>query len=235
MHVQLRKVPVEYAAQKRRATKHILLNEDVELGQSKPPIRSIVRSSVRLNHEEQSILAGKLVAKGEATVQFLYTWQQEDGSNGLEQMQFTVPYSQIVDMEHISAGEHTFHAGLQALVDPGAGGDPVHGHAHAARQLIFRDQSHRKEQSITGIVLLCAGNGLSVFVHLCQGDPRQPFLSPDLHHRVAQLQWDPVIVQALDDVPLKAAGIRHQLCHHLHLCALQGHTPGHDESDIAGS
>ena len=34
MHVQLRKVPVEYAAQKRRATKHILLNEDVELGQS---------------------------------------------------------------------------------------------------------------------------------------------------------------------------------------------------------
>ena len=101
MHVQLRKVPVEYAAQKRRATKHILLNEDVELGQSKPPIRSIVRSSVRLNHEEQSILAGKLVAKGEATVQFLYTWQQEDGSNGLEQMQFTVPYSQIVDMEQI--------------------------------------------------------------------------------------------------------------------------------------
>ena len=101
MHVQLRKVPVEYAAQKRRATKHILLNEDVELGQSKPPIHSIVRSSVRLNHEEQSILAGKLVAKGEATVQFLYTWQQEDGSNGLEQMQFTVPYSQIVDMEQI--------------------------------------------------------------------------------------------------------------------------------------
>ena len=101
MHVQLRKVPVEYAAQKRRATKHILLSEDVELGQSKPPIRSIVRSSVRLNHEEQSILAGKLVAKGEATVQFLYTWQQEDGSNGLEQMQFTVPYSQIVDMEQI--------------------------------------------------------------------------------------------------------------------------------------
>ena len=48
MHVQLRKVPVEYAAQKRRAVKHILLNEDVELGASKPPIRSIVRSSVRL-------------------------------------------------------------------------------------------------------------------------------------------------------------------------------------------
>ncbi len=101
MHVQLRRKPVEYAAQKRRAVKHILLNEDVELGASKPPIRSIVRSNVRLGHEEQSILAGKLVAKGEAEVQFLYTWQQEDGSSGMEQMQFTVPYSQIVDMAQI--------------------------------------------------------------------------------------------------------------------------------------
>ena len=113
MHVQLRKVPVEYAAQKRRAVKHILLNEDVELGASKPPIRSIVRSSVRLGHEEHSILAGKLVAKGEASVQFLYTWQQEDGTNGMEQMQFTVPYSQIVDMAQI---DDTYRGSVDAQV-----------------------------------------------------------------------------------------------------------------------
>ncbi|WP_298482496.1 DUF3794 domain-containing protein [uncultured Ruminococcus sp.] len=101
MHVQLRKIPVEYAAQKRCAMKNMILSEDIELGTSKPPIRNIVRSEVRLDHQEQSILAGKLIVKGEAEVHFLYTWQREDGSNGLDQMQFTIPYSQIVDMEQI--------------------------------------------------------------------------------------------------------------------------------------
>lgn len=101
MHVQLRKVPVEYAAQKRCATKSMILNEDIELGTTKPPIRNIIRSDVRIDHQEQSILAGKLIAKGEAEVHLLYTWQKEDGSNGLDQMQFTIPYSQIVDMEQI--------------------------------------------------------------------------------------------------------------------------------------
>ena len=101
MHVQLRKIPVEYAAQKRSAVKNITLSEEVELGAAKPPIRSIVRNNVRLVHQETSILAGKLIVKGDAEVQLLYTWQKDDGSGGMESMQFTLPYSQIVDMEQI--------------------------------------------------------------------------------------------------------------------------------------
>lgn len=101
MHVQLRKIPVEYAAQKRCAVKHVILNEEIELGASKPAIRHIIRSEVRLDHQEQSILAGKLIAKGEAEVHVLYTWQSDESSNGIEQMQFTIPYSQIVDMDQI--------------------------------------------------------------------------------------------------------------------------------------
>ena len=101
MHVQLRKIPVEYAAQKRHAAKNVILNEEIELGQSKPSVKTILRSDVRLEHQEHSILAGKLIVKGEAQVHLLYTWEKSPEENGIEQMQFTLPYSQIIDMEQI--------------------------------------------------------------------------------------------------------------------------------------
>lgn len=113
MHVQLRKIPVEYAAQKRSAVKNITLSEEVELGAAKPPIRSIVRNNVRLVHQETSILAGKLIVKGDAEVQLLYTWQKDDGSGGMESMQFTLPYSQIVDMEQI---DESYRSSAEAQV-----------------------------------------------------------------------------------------------------------------------
>lgn len=101
MHVQLRKVPVEYAAEKRSAVRTVSLSEEVELGSAKPPVRSIIRSDVRIDRQEQSILAGKLIAKGEVCVHVLYTWLKDDGTSGIEPMNFTVPYSQIVDMDRI--------------------------------------------------------------------------------------------------------------------------------------
>lgn len=113
MHVQMRKVPVTYAAQKKHATKNIILNEDVELVHTKPPIRAIVRNEVHLLHQEHTILAGKLVTKGEAEVYVLYTWQKDDGTNGMDQMQFTIPYSQIVDMEQI---DDTYQARADAQI-----------------------------------------------------------------------------------------------------------------------
>ncbi len=101
MHIQLRKVPVEYAAEKRNAVRTVSLSEEVELSSAKPPVRSIIRNDVRIDRQEQSILAGKLIVKGEACVHVLYTWQKEDGSCGIEPMNFTIPYSQIVDMDRI--------------------------------------------------------------------------------------------------------------------------------------
>lgn len=97
----------------RSAVKNITLSEEVELGAAKPPIRSIVRNNVRLVHQETSILAGKLIVKGDAEVQLLYTWQKDDGSGGMESMQFTLPYSQIVDMEQI---DESYRSSAEAQV-----------------------------------------------------------------------------------------------------------------------
>ncbi len=125
MHVQLRKIPIEYAAQKRSATKYVVLSEEIELNDAKPALRSIIRSDVKLAHQEQSILAGKLVAKGEAQIQLLYTWQAENDTCGAEPMQFTLPYSQIVDMEQI---DDSFQGNVEVTVircelKPNAGKD----------------------------------------------------------------------------------------------------------------
>lgn len=99
MQVQTRKVPVTYVAERTHAIRNCLLQEEVALGSSKPPIRAILRQEVQLSHQEHSILAGKLVVKGEAAVRLLYTAQQETPVGGVETMQFTIPYSQIIDLE----------------------------------------------------------------------------------------------------------------------------------------
>ncbi len=101
MHVQQKKIPVEYVSQRRTAVKHLVLNEEMELGTSKPPIQTVIRHEIRLGSSECSILAGKLIAKGEATVRVLYAWELESGEYGIETCLFTIPYSQIVDIDQI--------------------------------------------------------------------------------------------------------------------------------------
>ena len=52
---------------------------------------------------------------------------------------------------------------------------------------------------------------------------------------MAQLQRDAEILQTLDDVSLKAAGIGHQFCNDLHLCTFKRHAAGHDQADVSGA
>ena len=112
LHTQLRKCTVSYAAQKRHVTKNIVLNEEMELGSAKPDILQIVRCDARVQPGEQSILAGKLIVKGEVAVRVLYTCES-DGAPGMEAIQFPIPYSQIVDMEQI---DDSFHGMAQIQV-----------------------------------------------------------------------------------------------------------------------
>ena len=74
-----------------------------------------------------------------------------------------------------------------------------------------------------------------MLVNLGQRNPFHPLLTPDLYHRVAQLQRDAEVVQALDNVSFQAAGVRHQLRNHLDLGSFQRHTPCHNQADIAGA
>ena len=79
------------------------------------------------------------------------------------------------------------------------------------------------------------GMGFDLSSHLGDGHPGDPLLALDVDDGVAQLQGDAVVIQALDDVPLQAAGIGHQLRHALDLGALQGHAAGHNQADVAAA
>lgn len=94
MNMQTRKIPVEYMAKKIIKEKNITVSDEIELGESKPSVISIVNADVKLSESESKVIANKLVVKGEAAVKLLYTCE-----GGIESMSFTLPYSQIIDME----------------------------------------------------------------------------------------------------------------------------------------
>ncbi len=94
MNAQMKKIPVEYAAKKIRENKVISVSEDVEMNMSNKPVLSIIRTGTVMSVPDKKIIAGKLVVKGEVKADILYTCE-----NGMEKMQFAVPYSQIIDME----------------------------------------------------------------------------------------------------------------------------------------
>ncbi len=100
MNIQLKKAPVEYISKKIVAEKSVSVNEDLELNSAKPSAVNIIRHDVLLTSSDKKVIANKLVVKGEAVIDILYSYENESG-NGMETMQFTVPYSQIVDADGI--------------------------------------------------------------------------------------------------------------------------------------
>lgn len=81
------------------ADKYVLIEDEIEVGSSKPDIRCLIRydSSVRI--EECKLLDKKAIVKGEMSVNILY--RGEDGE--LESLEGSIPFSQLVDIE--GAGE----------------------------------------------------------------------------------------------------------------------------------
>lgn len=100
MNIQLKKIPIEYISGRITAEKSLSLNEELELNSAKPSVCGIIRSDVTLISGEKKVIANKLVIKGEAVIDILYTYEN-DGGNGMETMQYTIPYSQIIDAEGI--------------------------------------------------------------------------------------------------------------------------------------
>ena len=141
---------------------------------------------------------------------------------------------QIVNVEDIACCEDTGNAGFQAFVDGRAVGHRIQLHARSAAELIFGDQATGKKQCITLVMLLRAGDGFSVF-HPGQSDALHSGLTLNVHHGMAQLQRNAVVIQTLDDIPLQAARVRHQLGHDLYLRTFQGHTASHNQTDITGT
>ncbi len=107
-NVQLKKSLITYPTKRLTATKRITVIEELELAASKPAVGAIIRSDCTVFTQEQKIIAGKLVTKGEAEISMLYTCTDSAGEDVLEPMKFTIPFSQIIDVDGIDESFEAF-------------------------------------------------------------------------------------------------------------------------------
>lgn len=98
-HIQLKKIPVRYAAKKLTAQKSIQLMEETELPTTQPPVINIVASRCTVRECEKKMISGKLLVKGNADAEVLYSCEDDSGSGALEAMSYGIPFSQIIDID----------------------------------------------------------------------------------------------------------------------------------------
>lgn len=98
MNIQIRKSPVRFAAKKLTADKSLQISEEIELSPAQPDIISMVRCKCGMPDCEIKIVSGKLLAKGNAMIQLLYSCENA-GEGAVEPMSFSLPYSQIIDID----------------------------------------------------------------------------------------------------------------------------------------
>lgn len=95
MGIELDKKNVEYPVSRLYAEKMLTVNDDFELGISKSAINNIIYSRASVTSTDKKIIANKAVTKGEISIDMLYTCDE----NKIESLSFTLPFSQIVDMD----------------------------------------------------------------------------------------------------------------------------------------
>ncbi len=96
-----------YPAKRLTAAKRITLIEELELSRTKPQIGAVLRSSCRVSQKEHKMIAGKLITKGDAELTLLYSCVDSQGEDTVESMSFSLPFSQIIDIDGI---DDTFDA-----------------------------------------------------------------------------------------------------------------------------
>lgn len=123
-NIQLKKQSVTYPSNKLYAVKRINVSENFDLGLSKPSIVNVLRSDAVIASNDKKIIANKLIAKGEVYINMLYSCLK-DGIDGIEAMQFTIPFSQIIDMEGIDDRYNSFIEAeiISCDIEPRSDGD----------------------------------------------------------------------------------------------------------------
>lgn len=81
------------------AEKYMIVEEELELDQNQPAIRSLLRCDARALSSECKIISNKAVVKGELLVEALYC--PEEGGRP-EKLQASIPLSQIVDIDGVN-------------------------------------------------------------------------------------------------------------------------------------
>ena len=112
LNVQVKKTPVRFAAKKLTAEKTLQLNEETEIPETQPAVANIVHCRCRASECDKKMISGKLLAKGDIEVKILYSWEK-DGEGALEPLSFSIPYSQIVDMDGV---DDSFECSVSAEV-----------------------------------------------------------------------------------------------------------------------
>ena len=100
MNMQLQRTPVKFASKKLTAEKLLRISEETELSAAQPSVSSIICCRCSLSECERKLISGKLLAKGDAEIDLLYSCEK-DGTGAVEQMRFSLPYSQIIDIDGI--------------------------------------------------------------------------------------------------------------------------------------
>ncbi len=112
MNIQVKKVPVRYASKKLSLDKNIRISEETEISPAQPPVLGIISCTCRTPDCEKKMISGKLLAKGDAVIDLLYACEK-DGRGAVEPMKFSLPYSQIIDIDDI---DDTFECTVTPVV-----------------------------------------------------------------------------------------------------------------------
>lgn len=124
--MQTRSVPVQYPAKQMHAVRHLFLSEELDLGASSPSVLHIVRCEAHPTDESHQFVSGKLLVQGNLHIHLLYACEK-DGGGSLEPMSFSIPYSQLAELEGLEEQDfcdvHTMVAACDLKPVTDAGGE----------------------------------------------------------------------------------------------------------------
>lgn len=80
------------------AEKQLLLEEEIEIGQGQPSIRSLIRYDTATTVKECKLLNGKVMIKGELIIRMLYCPEKGDPQT----VRAVIPFSQLLEIEGIT-------------------------------------------------------------------------------------------------------------------------------------
>ncbi len=113
--VQLRRRTVTCPVKRLCASKRITVIQQTSLPEDKPAVGTVLRTGCVITRSEHRIVAGKLAVKGEAELQVLYSCIDKAGEDTVQDLRFTLPFSQIIDMDGV---DESFN--VNARVTPAA-------------------------------------------------------------------------------------------------------------------
>ncbi|MBE6856610.1 MAG: DUF3794 domain-containing protein [Ruminococcus sp.] len=99
-NIQVKKIPLRFASEKISTEKIIQISEETELSSAQMPVLSVISCKCKTSDCDKKMISGKLLAKGEAYIHLLCSCEK-DSQGLLQPVSFTLPYSQIIDIDGI--------------------------------------------------------------------------------------------------------------------------------------